>query len=260
MQSYEPSKSSLHVAIIMDGNGRWATRRGLPRTLGHRAGAEAMRRAVRAAPDLGISTLTLFAFSSYNWGRAPAEVEGLMRLLGDYLGSETRMLVESGARLSLIGRRDRLPKDHREKLARIEAATLRGERLHIRIAVDYSAREAIEMAAERWRAVPSASQPAFGQMVAQSSFDGDDEAANVDLLIRTGGDRRLSDFLLWECAFAELCFTDQLWPDFDGVALKSLVEDFRTRERASAIIPAPRLSIDTPINGLPRGPRAPVRP
>ena len=250
MQSNCPSKPGLHVAIIMDGNGRWATRRGLPRTLGHRAGAEAMRRAANAAPELGVTTLTLFAFSSYNWGRAPAEVAGLMRLLGDYLASETRMLVESGARLSLIGRRDRLPRAHREKLDRIEAATAHGSRLHIRIAVDYSARDAIEQAAEHWRALPAADQRTFGQMIAQSHRDRDDEAANVDLLIRTGGDKRLSDFLLWECAFAELCFTDLLWPDFDGAALTLLVDDFRARERASAITPAPRLSIDGPIAGV----------
>jgi len=236
----------------MDGNGRWATKRGLPRTFGHREGAEAMRRAARAAPDLGITTLTLFAFSSYNWGRARAEVEGLMRLLGDYLASETQMLIDSGARLSLIGRRDRLPKAHRERLDRIEAATAHGSRLHIRIAVDYSARDAIEQAAERWRDEPSASPKAFGQMIAQSFRDRDDEAANVDLLIRTGGDKRLSDFLLWECAFAELCFTDLLWPDFNGAELKTLVDDFRARERASAIVPAQRLSIDAPIAALQR--------
>jgi undecaprenyl diphosphate synthase len=250
MQSHCPPKPSFHVAIIMDGNGRWATRRGLPRTMGHREGVEAMRRAAKAAPDLGVTTLTLFAFSSYNWGRAPAEVEGLMRLLGDYLASETRTLIESGARLSLIGRRDRLPRAHRERLDRIEAATAHGSRLHIRIAVDYSARDAIEQAAELWRAEPASGGKAFGQMVAQSFRDRDDEAANVDLLIRTGGDKRLSDFLLWESAFAELCFTDLLWPDFDGAALKMLVDDFRARERASAIVPAPRLSIDAPITGM----------
>jgi undecaprenyl diphosphate synthase len=126
----------LHVAIIMDGNGRWATGQGLPRTAGHRAGAETMRRIAQAAPSLGITTLTLFAFSAYNWGREPREVAGLMQLLSDYLRAETRTLVESGARLSLIGRRDRLSWAHREALARIETATMNGRRLHIRLAVD----------------------------------------------------------------------------------------------------------------------------
>ena len=219
----------LHVAIIMDGNGRWATRRGLPRTLGHRAGAEAMRRISRAAPELGVTTLTFFAFSAYNWQRAPAEVDGLMRLLGDYLRSETKSLVESGARLSLIGRRDRLPIIHCDRLARIEQATAGGRRLHIRIAVDYSARAAIEEAAAR---VAAGSADGFGRLVAQADAD---EAAEVDLLIRTGGDKRLSDFLLWESAFAELWFTDQMWPDFDETAFAGAIAAFRGRERTSIL-------------------------
>ena len=215
----------LHVAIIMDGNGRWATRWGLPRTLGHRAGAEAMRRISRAAPELGVTTLTFFAFSAYNWQRAPAEVDGLMRLLGDYLRSETKSLVESGARLSLIGRRDRL--------ARIEQATAGGRRLHIRIAVDYSARAAIEEAAAR---VAAGSADGFGRLVAQADAD---EAAEVDLLIRTGGDKRLSDFLLWESAYAEMVFTDQMWPDFDASSLDAAVAEFRRRDRRFGAVPAP---------------------
>lgn len=213
----------------MDGNGRWAMSRGLPRTVGHRAGAEAMRRISRAAPDLGVTTLTFFAFSAYNWNRAPAEVDGLMRLLGDYLRSETKSLVESGARLSLIGRRDRLPIIHSDRLSRIEQATAGGQRLHIRIAVDYSARAAIEDAATR---IAGGSADGFGRLVAQA--DGD-EAAEVDLLIRTGGDKRLSDFLLWESAFAELWFTDQMWPDFDEASFGRAIADFRARERASAL-------------------------
>jgi undecaprenyl diphosphate synthase len=217
------------VAIIMDGNGRWATRRGLARTAGHRAGAEAMRRIAQAAPAHGITTLTLFAFSSYNWQRQPAEVTGLMRLLADYLRAETQSLIDSGARLSLIGRRDRLPWLQRESLARIETATANGERLHIRIAVDYSAREAIEQAAARWGAAPGE----FGRLVTQASPGDGDEAADVDLLIRTGGDQRLSDFLLWECAFAELWFTERMWPDFDEEDLTRAIADFRRRERAS---------------------------
>jgi undecaprenyl diphosphate synthase len=215
----------------MDGNGRWATRRGLPRTLGHRAGAEAMRRISQAAPELGVTTLTLFAFSAYNWQRAPAEVDGLMRLLSDYLRSETKTLIDSGARLTLIGRRDRLPIIHRDRLTRIEQATAGGRRLHIRIAVDYSARAAIEAAAARW----AGSTDGFGRLVAQAGPEDADEAADVDLVIRTGGDKRLSDFLLWESAFAELWFTDQMWPDFDGEALANAIADFRQRERTSIL-------------------------
>ncbi len=222
----------LHVAIIMDGNGRWATRRGLPRTLGHRAGAEAMRRIAKAAPDLGVTTLTFFAFSAYNWQRAPAEVDGLMRLLSDYLRSETQSLIDSGARLSLIGRRDRLPIIHRDRLTRIEQATAGGRRLHIRIAVDYSARASIEDAAAR---VAAGAADGFGRLVAQSEPGDADEAADVDLLIRTGGDKRLSDFLLWESAFAELWFTDQMWPDFDEAALRCAIAEFRARERTSTL-------------------------
>ena len=210
----------------MDGNGRWATARGLTRSAGHRAGAETIRRIAAAAPDLGVTTLTLFAFSAYNWQREPREVAGLMRLLGDYLRAETRMLVDSGARFTLIGRRDRLPWAHREALARIESATMNGRRLHIRMAVDYSAREAIKQAAARMARDPRS----FGRLVAQ---DDDDEAANVDLMIRTGGDQRLSDFLLWESAFAELWFTGRMWPDFEAADLARAIADFRARERSS---------------------------
>jgi undecaprenyl diphosphate synthase len=210
----------------MDGNGRWATARGLTRSDGHRAGAETIRRVVAAAPDLGVTTLTLFAFSTYNWQREPREVAGLMRLLGDYLRAETRMLVDSGARFTLIGRRDRLPWMHREALARIESATMNGRNLHIRMAVDYSAREAIEQAAARMAQDPRS----FGRLVAQ---DDGEEAANVDLMIRTGGDQRLSDFLLWESAFAELWFTGRMWPDFEAADLARAIVDFRARERSS---------------------------
>jgi undecaprenyl diphosphate synthase len=233
MQSPSPAPPRLHVAIIMDGNGRWAARRGLPRTAGHRAGAEAMRAIVQAAPDLGVTTLTLFAFSTYNWQRSPQEVAGLMRLLGDYLRSQTQTFIDSGARLTLIGRRDRLPWVQREALARIETATANGQRLHIRIAVDYSARAAIEDAAARWTPAAQAQDPgAFGRLVAQSTR-GDD--AEVDLIIRTGGDQRLSDFMLWESAFAELWFTERMWPDFDGDDLRRALADFHQRERTSIL-------------------------
>lgn len=229
------NRTSLHVAIIMDGNGRWASAQGLPRTAGHRAGAETMRRIAGAAANMGVTTLTLFAFSTYNWLRAPAEVAGLMRLLGDYLHAETRSLIDSGARLTLIGRRDRLPWAYRERLARIETATSNGRRLHIRLAVDYSAREAIERAARSW----APNSGGLGPLVAETRPGDSLEAADVDLLIRTGGDRRLSDFLLWEAAFAELWFTDKMWPDFEAADLAAAIADFGRRGR-SAILPEGR--------------------
>jgi undecaprenyl diphosphate synthase len=166
-----------------------------------------------------------------------------MRLLGDYLRAETQSLIDSGARLTLIGRRDRLAWAHRESLARIETATANGRRLHIRIAVDYSARAAIETAAARWD--PAAR--ALGGLIAGASPDEGDEAANVDLLIRTGGDQRLSDFLLWESAFAELLFTDRMWPDFDGEDLARAVAEFRGRERAAALPGGRRPAGSTPL-------------
>jgi undecaprenyl diphosphate synthase len=200
----------LHVAIIMDGNGRWGTRRGLPRTAGHRAGAEAVRRAVTAAPDLGIAALTLFAFSADNWSRPPAEVTTLMRLFARYLRNETAELVERGVRLSIIGRRDRLPPALLAAIADAEHATAPGRRLDLRIAVDYSARTAIR----------------------DGAFIPD-----VDLLIRTGGEQRLSDFLLWECAYAELWFTACMWPDFSAADLAAALRDYRARDRRFGGLP-----------------------
>jgi len=226
MQSPCLVKPPFHVAIIMDGNGRWATRRGLPRTAGHRAGGEALRRVCEAAPDLGVTTLTVFGFSTYNWARPRAEVSGLMRLFARYMDREAAYCLERGARLSLIGRRDRLPKALVKRMAEVEAMTAHGAGLHLRIALDYSAREAITRAALE-------GPDRFARRVAQAD---DDAPTDVDLLIRTGGDRRLSDFLLWESAFAELYFTDQMWPDFDVESLAEAVGEFRMRQRAGGLI------------------------
>lgn len=230
MQSTWQSRDRIHVAIIMDGNGRWATRRGLPRPAGHRAGADAVRRVLEAAPDLGISTLTLFAFSCDNWKRPREEVNALMWLLRGYLRSETRRFIESGARLTVIGRRDRLPARLRTEIHNVERATAGGTKLHVRIALDYSAREAIARAAVQYPANLPPMVDRFGKLLVEALAD-PSGPTEVDLLIRTGGEKRLSDFLLWECAYAELVFSDTMWPDFDGDELRVAVEEFHRRER-----------------------------
>ena len=199
-----PQSSSLHVAIVMDGNGRWAGRRGLPRVAGHRAGAEAVRRTVEAAPDLGIGALTLYAFSADNWKRPPSEVAALMRLFARYLRTETPRLLKNGVRLEVVGRRDRLPAPLVAAIGAAEQATARATGLRLRLAVDYSA---------RW---------AIGAGIV---------LPDVDLLIRTGGERRLSDFLLWESAYAELHFVEIMWPDFSPSELAAAVTEFHARER-----------------------------
>ena len=219
-------RSKLHVAIIMDGNGRWARRRGLRRHFGHRAGVETVRRIAEAAPALGVDTLTLYAFSADNWRRPQAEVAALMGLLQRYLETEVARLIRSGIRLTVIGRRDRLPDGIAEGIARAEAATAKGRSLDLRIALDYSARESILRAATAARGLGDLSQDAFSRLLS-----GDQARPDVDLLIRTSGEQRLSDFLLWECAYAELHFTKRLWPDFGAQYLASALEDFRRRER-----------------------------
>ena len=224
----------LHVAIISDGNGRWATSRGLPRSAGHRAGAQTARRIIAAAPALGIHTLTLFALSSANWKRPPAEVAGILRLLHEYLLTETSSCIAEGVRLSIIGRRDRMPATLREAVADSEAATANGTRLHLRLAIDYSAREAIFHAACRFYKVTKLSPDSFGDVLSEVLRGG---STDVDLLIRTGGEQRLSDFLLWECAFAEFVFLAKRWPDFTVADLESAVQEFGHRERTRGALP-----------------------
>jgi undecaprenyl diphosphate synthase len=220
--------SGLHVAVIMDGNGRWAQRRGLPRVAGHREGIEAVRRVVEAAHDLGVGMLTLFAFSSDNWRRPPAEVGALMGLLRRYLHAERDRLAENGVRLAVIGRRDRLPDGLAEEIAIAQRTSAGGTRLALNVALDYSARDAIANAASAWLGDDSPQRSAFGRLLAlQDQGPGRD----VDLLIRTGGEKRLSDFLLWECAYAELVFTGTMWPDFGAEHLRAAVADFQSRER-----------------------------
>jgi undecaprenyl diphosphate synthase len=214
-----------HVAIIMDGNGRWAEARGLPRLAGHRQGAVAVRRTVEAAARLGVRTLTLFAFSADNWKRPPREVAGLLHLFRRYLAAETPALVRRSIRLSVMGRRDRLPASLRAAVKAAERATAGGRRLHLRLAIDYSGRDAILAAAGRGGA---GSRADFARRLGLSTGGG---APDVDLLIRTGGERRLSDFLLWESAYAELYFTSLPWPEFGASELGAAVREFHARER-----------------------------
>jgi undecaprenyl diphosphate synthase len=229
-----PAKTGIHVAIISDGNGRWASTKGLPRSAGHRAGAESAREIIAAAPGVGIHTLTLFALSSANWQRPAAEVAGILRLLHEHLLTETSQCMEQGIRLSVIGRRDRLPVNLRQVICDAEAATASGTRLHLRLAIDYSSREAIFVAACRFYKVTELSPESLGKLLAEFHRGG---STDVDLLIRTGGEQRLSDFLLWECAFAELVFVQQRWPDFNASDLQMAVEEFYRRERTRGSLP-----------------------
>ncbi|HEV2446208.1 MAG TPA: di-trans,poly-cis-decaprenylcistransferase [Candidatus Sulfopaludibacter sp.] len=224
MPIYFEFQSTLHIGIIMDVNGRWAAARGLPRVAGHRAGVQAVRKVIEAAPPAGVRTLTLFAFSSDNWRRPPDEVGALMQLLGVYLDAETRRCVTEGIRLEVIGRRDRLEPSLREAIAAAESATAAGGRLRLRIAIDYSGRDAILAAA---RGTGELSRESFDRTLGPP----------VDLLIRTGGEQRLSDFLLWECAYAELVFSRRMWPDFDGDDLRAAVREFRGRQRRFGAVP-----------------------
>jgi undecaprenyl diphosphate synthase len=217
---------SFHAAIIMDGNGRWATRKGMPRQAGHAAGVEALGRIVEAAPSVGIGTLTVYAFSADNWQRPKAEVGALMGLLRHYVETEVRRLAESGTRLKVIGRRDRLPAGIAAAIARAEATTAGGTKLNLRVAVDYSARDAILAAA-----AVAARSGDLNREGLERHLAGEEPHRDVDLLIRTGGEKRLSDFLLWECAYAELYFTDRLWPDFGPDDLAAAVAAFHGRER-----------------------------
>ena len=232
-------RPGLHVAIIMDGNGRWATARGLPRSAGHHAGLRAARRIVEAAVRDGtVSTLTLYAFSADNWKRPAVEVGALMSLFRRALVTEGKRCLENGVRLTILGRRDRLPESLRSTIADVERATARGRNLHLRVAVDYSARDAIVRAAARVAAEArvTLTRDAFASLL--GAVDHDAGAPDVDLLIRTGGEQRLSDFMLWECAYAELVFSRCLWPEFGDEDFAAALADFAKRERRFGRVPA----------------------
>jgi undecaprenyl diphosphate synthase len=214
----------------MDGNGRWALLRGRPREEGHAAGATSVRRTVEAAPALGITTLTLYAFSSDNWRRPRGEVDNLMFLLQKYLDTECANLAERRVRFNVIGRRDRIPSSLRRSIENVEQRTEEGSCLHLRVAIDYSARDALLAAASRAARGGALTRETFERSMYEA-IHAPSGTRDVDLLIRTGGEKRLSDFLLWESAYAELYFTDVPWPDFDEAELSSAVQAFAARDR-----------------------------
>jgi len=221
-----PAAIPHHIAIVMDGNGRWATRRYLPRVAGHRQGVESLRRCVKACSDRGVRVLTVFAFSSENWNRPPEEVSGLMELLAMALGREVPQLKNDGVRIHIVGDRSTLSEKMRQGLAQAEATTAHNTRLILNVCFNYGGRWDIAQAAARLAAQ--------GEPLTEASLDRAMALAHVpdpDLLIRTGGERRISNFLLWQAAYSELFFSDRLWPDFDEAALDEAIADYGRRER-----------------------------
>jgi undecaprenyl diphosphate synthase len=214
----------------MDGNGRWAARRRLPRTAGHRAGATAVNAVVEAAARRRVGTLTLYAFSAGNWQRPEGEVSALFGLFKRHLLTQTRRCLEQSIRLNVIGRRDRLSPELRELIERSEQATAHCTGMRLRIAIDYSAQHSLIETCRRLRPVEAIDRSRFVEQLAQVDH-AVLPAPEVDLLIRTGGEKRLSDFLLWECAYAELHFVDCMWPDFDERAFDEALQEYARRER-----------------------------
>jgi len=224
----------MHIAIIMDGNGRWATQRGLPRTAGHVEGAKAVRTVVETAARAGVDTLTLYAFSAANWTRPQVEIAALMKLFGQYLFSETRRCVEQSIRVNVIGRRDRLNDNLLRSIEQSERLSASCTGMHLRVAVDYSAQYSILKAAQRAQSLAPEDvdiAPKDFERLLHEVDHSSQAAGPVDLLIRTGNERRLSDFLLWECAYAELYFSECLWPEFDEGQFHQALEDYAGRQR-----------------------------
>ncbi len=217
------------VAIILDGNSRWARRRGLPTAAGHRAGTRAVRRTVEAAIDLGVETLSLFAFSTENWSRPADEVDALMEIFAETIERELPDLVSQGVRVRFVGRRDRAPEELRERMAALEAETRHNERLNLWIAFDYGGRDEIVQAARRL--VESGIDPREVDENAFSARLYAPELPDPDLLIRTSGELRISNFLLWQLAYSELVFVDTLWPDFGRQQLREALAAYAQRRR-----------------------------
>jgi len=236
MTAAAPSGPSIagprHVAIIMDGNGRWAKARGLPRAMGHREGVQALKRTIQAAPDLGIRCLTVFGFSTENWSRPEEEVSDLMGLVRTYVASDLARLEKAGVRLRILGRRTGLPADIAAIIDKAEAQTGHNEKFTLQVAFNYGGRADLVDAARRYME-RLASGEATGPLT-EEAFEGGLATAGsppLDMIVRTSGEQRLSNFLLWEAAYAELVFQDILWPDYGPEALAEAVSTFRQRER-----------------------------
>jgi len=235
-----PAPCPLHVALIMDGNGRWAEARGLPRAMGHREGVQALKRTVQAAPDLGIGTLTVFGFSTENWRRPAEEVADLMGLVRSYVASDLRRLAAEGVRVRVLGRRTGLPADIAEIVERAERTTAMNDRFLLQVAFNYGGRADLIDAA---RAFVDSAGPTPGpadEVEFQKGLS-TSGAPPVDVIVRTSGEQRLSNFLLWEAAYAELVFQDVLWPDYGAAPLAQAVDQFRRRDRrygGLSVVPA----------------------
>lgn len=222
-----------HIAIIMDGNGRWAKKRGLPRLMGHKKGAETLQEIVRAAGELGLKYLTLYAFSTENWQRDPEEVAGLMDILRQYLKSELKEIQENGVRIIFIGERNMLAADITEQMAKIEHDTAKNNKLTLCIALSYGSRQEIVAAAQKIAALAQKGDISL-EDIDIKMFSGmlyTKDVPDPDLVIRTSGEQRLSNYLLWQIAYAELFFTPTLWPDFSRAELEKIITDFNRRER-----------------------------
>jgi undecaprenyl diphosphate synthase len=230
-------QNPAHIGIIMDGNGRWAESRGWPRIRGHLAGAEAVRRTVRGALERGLPWLTLYAFSCENWRRPRSEVDALMALFSRYLESEAGECADKGIRLTVVGRRDRLAADLVTQITRAERITAHAGALRLRVAVDYSARDAAVRAAERMARKKAPHTLASFESALAEATHSDPDTPPIDLLIRTGGELRLSDQMAWEAAYAELLFLGKLWPDFDERELAAACEEFAKRQRRFGALP-----------------------
>jgi undecaprenyl diphosphate synthase len=217
------------VAIIMDGNGRWARQRGLPVAAGHRAGTKALRRTVEAAIDLGVETLVVYAFSTENWSRSPVEVDSLMEIFGETIRRELPDLAEKGVRTRFIGRRDRVSGELRQQMEELEAETASRDRLELWIAFDYGGRGELAEAAKRIVQADLRPEEIDEEVLAAHLYAPD--LPEPDLLIRTSGELRISNFLLWQLAYSELVFTERLWPDFGAEDLRAAVQEYAGRKR-----------------------------
>lgn len=233
-----------HVALIMDGNGRWAEARGLPRAIGHREGVQALKRTIQAAPKLGIRCLTVFGFSTENWQRPADEVSDLMGLVRTYVGSDLKRLEKEGVRLRILGRRAGLPDDIAKIVDKAEASTAHNDKFLLQVAFNYGGRADIVDAARRYvervkagEAVQPLDEATLGEGLSTAG------GPPVDVIVRTSGEYRLSNFLLWEAAYAELIYQDILWPDYGDAALADVVAQFRNRDRRFGGRPAARVAV-----------------